>query len=149
MKPLQCYVHPAAGITAVALLNPAASLYDKAESASPGLVSFLATFVVNFTLNVFAISNITIRLLRHRRSVITIYGRKSAQAEHSLRISSILLESAAINIPLAVLSIVGLMIQADFAALLTQIITPGQVRYYILAMGDVSPHRFLFCFVLN
>ncbi len=118
----------AAGIAAVALLNPAASLYDEAESTSPGLVSFLAALVINVTLNVFTTSNIIIRLLLHRRSVIAVHGRKNALAEYSLWISSILLESAAINIPLVVLSIIGLLIQADFAALLAQIITPGQVR---------------------
>ncbi len=118
------------------LLNPAASLFDKAESASPGLVSFLAALVGNFTLNVFATSSIVIRLLLHRRSVIAIHGRKNALAEYSLRILSILLESAAINVPLALLAIIGLLIRADFAPLLTQIITPGQVRYHTLAMTD-------------
>lgn len=88
--------------------------------------------IIHFTLNLFAISNIIIRLLLHRRFVIATFGRECAGAEHSLRISSILLESAAINLPLALLSIVGLLVQANYAALLIQVITPGQVRFRVL-----------------
>lgn len=114
-------------VAAVALLNPTAPLNDEAESVSPGLTFFLVTAVVYFILNLFATSNIVIRLLLHRHSVIAAFGRSCALAEHALHISSIMLESAAISLPLALLVITGLPLQTEYAALLVQVITPGQV----------------------
>lgn len=152
--PPDAYPNVVLGVTAVTLLHPSASLFDKAESISPGLTFFLAALIINFVLNVFSALNIAIRLLLHRRYVIAAFGRRSVQAEYSLRISSIFLESAAINLPLALLSIVGLLIEADFAALLTQIITPGQVRFTRLLGGEIFDLMVLFhytvhCFPLN
>jgi len=144
-----CWIFPAflwvagavTGTAAVVLLDPTAPLFSSAESNSPGLTLFLVAAIVHFTLNLFAISNIIIRLLLHRRFVIAVFGRECAGVEHSLRVSSILLESAAINLPLALLSIVGLLVQANYSALLIQIITPGQCIASILVIYQVARRR--------
>lgn len=84
--------------------------------------------MISFILNAFGTLNIIIRLLLHRRSVIAACGRRNALAEYLLRISSILLESAAINLPLGLMSIIGLAVHADYTALICQVLAPGQVR---------------------
>lgn len=115
------------GVTAVALLHPTAPLFNNTEATSPGLKFFLAALATNFALNIFVTLNIVIRLLLHRRYAIVAFGRKSTMAEQPLHISNIFLESAAINLPLALFSIVGLVRHAMFTELLAQIIIPGQV----------------------
>lgn len=116
------------GIVAVALLKPAHLLIDEAEATSPGLTYFIITVIAHVTLNIFATSNIIIRLLRHRRSLIVVFGRENASAARFLQTSNILIQSAAINIPLGLFAIVVSLTQVEIGPLLTQVLAPGQVR---------------------
>lgn len=61
-----------------------------------------AAITSNVILNLFATPYIVIRLLLHRRTLISLYGQQVSTVQH-LCIAGILLESAAFNGPVAII----------------------------------------------
>lgn len=118
------------GTTAVAISDP-----DR--TFSPGVIERPITWEVlsiiglscNVILTLFGTINIVVRLLLHRRSIITAFGRTSALAKHQRCISSILLESAVLNIPMALLAIIGLFVGKITVLVIMPIVVHGQVRF--------------------
>jgi hypothetical protein len=73
----------------------------------------------NLTLNLFATTYIVARLLLHRRNLIYVYGKQHPTSQ-LLSIISILLESSAINAPVAIIAVVQVytpVIQTNFLPL--------------------------------
>lgn len=82
----------------------------------------------NTALNLYATCFITIRLLVHRRLVKTRLGNNEAVTAHHLHIIGILLESAAINVPVAIVAAVGMGTgRAFIETVLTPTICASQV----------------------
>lgn len=81
----------------------------------------------NVAINLFGTINIVTRLLLHRRSLITAFGRSSPLAKHHICISSILLESAALNVPVTLLVIVFLLVGGTPVLVAMPIAFHGQV----------------------
>lgn len=94
--------------------------------AFPGVPGTI-TMVSNLALNVYATLFITTRLLAHRKMVITAMGNKILVARH-LQIVTILLESAAVNLPITIATAVGLVTGKTFGGVIGPIAAPSQVR---------------------
>ncbi|KAF9447977.1 hypothetical protein P691DRAFT_670379 [Macrolepiota fuliginosa MF-IS2] len=87
-------------------------------------------FVLNALTNIYGTAFITIRLLRHRRMARICFGDKTSMARHH-GIVGILVESAAINIPIAICTAVGNMGVKSVSlswSIVYSICTPSQVR---------------------
>ncbi len=80
----------------------------------------------NLALSVYATLFLTIRLLAHRKLMIACQGDKVLTGQH-LRIVTILLESAAVNIPIATATVVGLRTCENFSGVIGFVVPPGQV----------------------
>lgn len=81
----------------------------------------------NAALNVYAPFFLAIRLLAHRKLAITSLGEKARGMRH-LPIVTILLESAAINAPIAIATAIGVGTGKPFGDVLGLIASPSQVR---------------------
>lgn len=67
----------------------------------------LISFGSNILLNLLAPTYLTVRLLIHKRMVLKQYGNEAPVGQH-LQTVCILLESAALNLPVAIIGIVGI-----------------------------------------
>lgn len=82
----------------------------------------------NLTLNIYATLFIAIRLIRHRRLAIVCFGSAALTMQH-LRIVGILLESAAINVPILLAAVVGAVTQQVYGTFLFGIAVTCQVSH--------------------
>jgi hypothetical protein len=108
---------------------------------------FLAT-LCNILLNIFASANIIIRLLIHRRSIKKSFGPTPALRNLHIRICGIILESAAINVPIAIAAATLTWTVGGFALLVWQVGVPAQVgprdiqnRALLIGVLITSPFR--------
>lgn len=81
----------------------------------------------NVILNFFGTTNIVVRLLLHRRSLIAALGQSSVLTKPHGRISGILLESAALNIPVTLLAIPCVFVGKAILVIAVTLIVNGQV----------------------
>lgn len=128
------------GISGVAFLVPNTDSWRKTLHLSFNFG--IATHTLNVGLNLFATTSIIIRLLIHRRSVITALGTlvPSQLIRYPLRISTILLESAVLNVPIAILTIFMVGFELFYTVTVVQIMIPVQVRFLIQFRALKSVH---------
>lgn len=81
----------------------------------------------NVLINLFGTINIVVRLLLHRRLMIATFGRSPTLSKYHIRISGILLESAALNIPVTLLVITCLFVGRSLTQIAMTIVAHGQV----------------------
>ncbi len=92
------------------------------------VVSGLVTgFTSNLALISYATLFLTIRLLALRKLMVAYKGDEVPLTERHLRMVTVLLESAAINIPVAIAAIVGIMNDTAFGVVLGLVVPPAQV----------------------
>ncbi len=90
---------------------------------TPGTVAIAS----NLTLTVYATFFLTIRLLAHRKLMRACQEDKARTKQH-LRIITILLESAVINVPITIATAVGIRTDEEFTPVIGYIIPPAHVR---------------------
>ncbi|KAF9447014.1 hypothetical protein P691DRAFT_803059, partial [Macrolepiota fuliginosa MF-IS2] len=142
-----CWIIPSAlwlmsiglGVTAVAISDPTLLLSEPPAPLSK-LLLILFTFC-NIALNTFATANIVIRLLIHRREMISSFGRTSTLSNFHVRIAGIVLESAAINVPISIASAVCSILVGGFGLLAWQIGVPTQSFSSVLVIYQVAKGR--------
>lgn len=81
----------------------------------------------NILLNLYAPLFIIIRLALHRRMMVSQLGPEAPVARY-LRVVNILLQSAALNVPVMIIGTVGLALNLDFGAAFASIGITCQVR---------------------
>lgn len=118
--------NPGVGTAAVVTSNPDVPLSEPADPR--GVFLLIVSLLCNILLNLFATTNIIVRLLIHRRSMITSFGHRSSLPNVHLRIIAILLESSAINLPIAIVSAICAALVGGFGLLALEISVPSQVR---------------------
>lgn len=127
LNDIDCYSWTALGFAAVVTSDSRTPIGDKSLPHEPAVTVLVITILGNISLNLFATSNIVIRLLHHRHQMLTAFGSDSLHeasiGKYELRITSILLESAVLNIPLTIISVV--MLWQNVALL--QVVVPLQV----------------------
>ncbi|KAF9449278.1 hypothetical protein P691DRAFT_854360 [Macrolepiota fuliginosa MF-IS2] len=99
-------------------------------------------FICNALTNIYGTFFITIRLLQHRQMARACLGDKVPVARYH-RIMSILLESAAINVPIAIFAAVGNLASVDSPlwAIVFSIVFPSQALTTILIIYQVARGR--------
>ncbi|KAF9445343.1 hypothetical protein P691DRAFT_273018 [Macrolepiota fuliginosa MF-IS2] len=129
------------GTTAVITAKPMAPL---AQRIGPPSNVFLVTAAAcNTLLNLFATTNIIIRLLSHRRAMIASFGRESSLSNFPLKIAGILLESAIINLPVSITIVVYTAVAYEIGFMIVQIGVPLQSCSSILVIYQVAMRRAL------
>lgn len=111
-----------------------------------GKAIFLSALLSNIALNLFATCNIVIRLLHHRRQVLTAFGPGGSNglAHNQLWITNVLLGSAALNVPVTILGAVLFLREVLlFTGLVLQLIAPLQVWEFLFVIinGILSRDR--------
>lgn len=96
--------------------------------------------VSNTVLNIYATLFITIRLLDYRKTVMTLLGGK-ADTSRYLHIVSILLESAAINVPITIAAAVGIGLNALFGVIIAPVAIVGQAFASVIIIHQVAMGR--------
>ncbi len=114
------------GGVVVIMSDPNVLLSEPADH--PSLLLLFASILGNISLNLFATFYIIIRLLIHRRLMIASFGFLPSVPKLHLRVISILLESAIINLPVAITSLVCAALSGGWGHLLWQVSVPVQVR---------------------
>src|SRR5690349_16450674 len=99
---------------------------DPADTIHSGIPSMIS-IASNAALNIYATIFLATRLLAHRKLVAACLGNKAPVMGH-LSIATILLESAAINVPIAIATAVGLGTGQIFGEIMVFIAPPSQVR---------------------
>lgn len=127
------------GITVIISFHPDRPLAENAEPLT--LIFLLLAMLCNILLNLFASGNIIIRLLIHRRTMIKSFGETSALSRVHSRIVGIILESAAINIPIAIASATCSWIVGGFGLLAWQVGVPAQSLSSVLVIYQVAKGR--------
>lgn len=125
-----CVSLTALGIAAIATLDSDTSIIDKQARSFGETVLFFA-ILSNVGLNILATSNIVIRLLHYRNQISDTFGPGTLLynlVNNQLRITNILLEAAALNIPVTLLGGIVLWRVEFFAVdILLQVAVPLQV----------------------
>ncbi|KXN82042.1 hypothetical protein AN958_03293 [Leucoagaricus sp. SymC.cos] len=127
------------GIAAVVVFDPTRLLALDPEPLT--LVFLLLSSFCNFFLNLFSTTNIVIRLLIHRRTMIASFGPRSTLSNFHLQIIGIILESAVINLPMAIASATCSLIVGGFGFLAWQIGVPAQSFSSVLVIYQVAKGR--------
>ncbi|KAF9442951.1 hypothetical protein P691DRAFT_764730 [Macrolepiota fuliginosa MF-IS2] len=106
------------------------------------LVTIFQTMAVvsNILLNVFATCFIITRLLLHRRMLVACFGEATPDIGH-LRIVNILIESAAINIPITVVGVIGLAVGPIFGDIVGAIAVACQSFASVLIFHRIAAGR--------
>ncbi len=104
------------------------SLHDPLNPIFPG-VHGAVTVASNSALGVYAMLFLTIRLLIHRRRLMKTYQDKALTKQYC-QITTILLESAVVNIPIAIAAAVGDRAGKTFSEVIGLIGPPSQVCAY-------------------
>ena len=115
------------------LLHGVADYIPFGEPQKPiqGKLTALA-FASHIVLDVFATLNIMIRLFQHQRSMVAAFGSTSSLTKRQLPIVGILMESAVINIPITIGSLVTCFIRNGFPLVaIFGIVSPAHVRFIL------------------
>ncbi|KAF5349727.1 hypothetical protein D9756_008956 [Leucocoprinus leucothites] len=94
----------------------------------------------NVVLNIYATLFITSRLLSHRKLTMKLIGGNADTSRH-LYIVSILLESAAINVPITIAAAVGIGLVEFFGAVIAPIAVVGQAFASVIIIHQVAVGR--------
>ncbi|KAF9445373.1 hypothetical protein P691DRAFT_785295 [Macrolepiota fuliginosa MF-IS2] len=110
--------------------------------ASSEVILLVTCFVSNALLNVYVTCNIVIRLLLHRRRVAAaslrvIHGSK----EPHMRVVGMLLEAAALNVPISIVTAVAGAMVNSLASMAFQIVVPIQSIASVLIIYQVARGR--------
>ncbi|KAF9450592.1 hypothetical protein P691DRAFT_453596 [Macrolepiota fuliginosa MF-IS2] len=97
-------------------------------------------FISNILLNLYSTVFIATRLLLHRRMIVNTLGRAAPEMHH-LRIVTILLESAAINIPITIVAAVGFAFGRVLGNVALPIVTACQSFASVLILHQVALGR--------
>lgn len=128
------------GMAVIALLSPPYMAHNPRRAA--GIALIIATLFTSLTLNIFTTANIVIRLFLHRRLVASALGRDSpALVDHHLTTSGILLESAAINVPVMLVAVVWILAKRSYVAIVIRLIVPCQSIASLLVIYQVAKGR--------
>lgn len=84
-------------------------------------------FSANAILNLYVTLFISIRLLLSRQALMSIFGERAPPLAPYLHIVKILLQSAAINIPMAILITLGIVFGKDFSTAVAPVAGASQV----------------------
>lgn len=90
-----------------------------------------AALLYNAVLNVYATAFLITALLRYRTVHVKCFGKK-ASTSHHLHLTSILLESAAINVPVVIASAIGMGLNQEFGTIIFIAVVPSQVCHSFL-----------------
>ncbi|KAJ3561676.1 hypothetical protein NP233_g10052 [Leucocoprinus birnbaumii] len=110
------------------------------KSAAAAAVLHTIGVLSNAILNVHATGLITIRLINYRRLIITCVGRNT-DVSYSNDMVGILLESAAINVPVTIAVAVGLGLRARFGSIIVPVAVASQAFASILIIHRVAIGR--------
>lgn len=117
-------------IAAIATLDSYTPLTEQLVRSTGETVLFSA-MLSNIILNLFATSNIVVRLLCYRGQILASFGSGTQShilANEQLKTMGILLESAAINIPTTIFSAIVLWrVEPPLAEVALQVAVPFQV----------------------
>ncbi|KAJ3570544.1 hypothetical protein NP233_g4329 [Leucocoprinus birnbaumii] len=99
-------------------------------------------FLSNAVLNTYATFFITIRLLKYRKAMMVhADSERKAETSRYLHIVSILLESAAINIPITIAAAVGIRLHELFSAVIAPVAVAGQALASVIIIHQVAVGR--------
>lgn len=115
---------PALGITGGVIEHQVTTPGKLANIATSCLTTALAA---NITLNLFTTVFIISRLILYRRMVKNSFGVRREEHLHHTRVVGMLLESAAINVPITVIALVGIATWSSYGDFMMSVVTPGQV----------------------
>ncbi|KAF5349622.1 hypothetical protein D9756_008976 [Leucocoprinus leucothites] len=126
------------GCVAAPLVLWASEKITLLEQLNSGLQA--TSFFSNVILNIYATLFITIRLFSYRKVVKTLIGGK-ADTSRYLDIVNILLESAAINVPITIAAAVGIGLGALFGVIITPVAIVGQAFASVIVIHRVAVGR--------
>ncbi|KAF5349528.1 hypothetical protein D9756_009017 [Leucocoprinus leucothites] len=113
---------------------------------SLGVIAYLSNAVLNLYATVF----LTSRLLLYRRMVMISFGEsEKALASHHLHLTNILLQSAVVNVPVAVAAAIGIGADQGFGFSTGIPAAPSQALGSILIIQQVAVSRTLARFSVN
>ncbi|KAF9445344.1 hypothetical protein P691DRAFT_273070 [Macrolepiota fuliginosa MF-IS2] len=129
------------GMATVITSKPMAPLPQRVDPLSDILLVTAAS--CNTLLNLFATTNIIVRLLSHRRAMIASFGRESSMSRFPLKIVGILLESVVINLPVSITIVVYTAVAYEIGFMVVQIAVLLQSCSSILVIYQVAMRRVL------
>lgn len=138
---------PASGRAAITISNPM-QLILKHHSHKPvfGELLFAIGLICNTTLNIFGTLNIAIRLFLHRRSAVLVFGQSCARVKGPKSICVTLLESAALNIAVALRGITLLLLGKEFFMIAMSVsLFSLQLNNVYILLNSLPPHAFFTC----
>lgn len=97
--------------------------------ADTAVACLTAGLAANITLNLFTTIFIIARLVLYRRLVKRALGIRRQEHRQHTRVVGMLLESAAINIPITVIAVVGIATWKNYGDFMMSVVTPGQVSH--------------------
>ncbi|KAJ3576673.1 hypothetical protein NP233_g266 [Leucocoprinus birnbaumii] len=125
------------GTACVALFDPETPIEIKTP-IDQSMKLFIAGFSLAILLSFSATANIVIRLLLHRRYLISALGEST---RYPLLVSRILIESAALNVPITLILVVSTGLREFYGPMITQILNPCQAIASILVIYQVGRRR--------
>lgn len=118
------------GIASIATLDRSTPIIGRSSRSLGETILFFA-ILSNIALNLFATFNIVIRLLHYRKQISASFGpgtRLYGLAKEQLKTTGILLESAALNVPVTLVSAIMLWRgELLFMEVVLQVVIPFQV----------------------
>lgn len=115
----------------------AKGIWDSQHLSKADYILQLTAFSTNILLNLVAPAYLIVRLLLHRRVVISKWGSGAPVAQH-LRTVCILLESAALNLPVAIVGIVGIGYDKYFGWVVQAVCVVTQSFASVLILHQVA-----------
>lgn len=94
-------------------------------------------FISNAVINLYTTIFISLRLLLHQQTVARSFGTKRLPARY-LYIIYVLLQSAAVNVPIAITTAVGVWLGLGWGLVMIPIAGASQVRHFIAVKMDAS-----------
>ncbi|KAF5349662.1 hypothetical protein D9756_008964 [Leucocoprinus leucothites] len=115
--------------------------YERSSLLERLISGFQATALIsNVVLNTYAALFIAIRLLNYRKTIMALTGRK-ADTSRYLHIINILLESAAINVPITIAAAVGIGFNKFFGTVIIPVAVVGQAFASVIVIHQVAVGR--------
>ncbi|KAJ3570548.1 hypothetical protein NP233_g4334 [Leucocoprinus birnbaumii] len=115
-------------------------IIEAVQAANAGAAFKTIALVSNVALNIYATFFISIRLLGYRRLMMRNVGAKAVEPRY-LRIATIFLESAAINVPITITVAVGFGLGAPFGTIMAPVAYVGQAFASIIIIHQVALGR--------
>ncbi|KAF7763962.1 hypothetical protein Agabi119p4_8499 [Agaricus bisporus var. burnettii] len=138
-----CWVFPACLWMTMIALGITGGVIEH-QVTTPGKLANIATsclttaLAANITLNLFTTVFIISRLILYRRMVKNSFGVRREEHLHHTRVVGMLLESAAINVPITVIALVGIATWSSYGDFMMSVVTPGQSFASVLVMYQVA-----------